>query len=556
VRGWKVVFAGSLALQLLGARAVLAQFENDPEEACRTIHAFDRRPSPDALALALKRVGTGRRGLDLGVFVPSEVADIFSREKNLVEAPPGPPAPPAGSQWTFSAEIAQALAGSSKAGKIRALALDHDLLTVKAARILASSPNLGAVESLSLSDTGATAAVLHELLAPGAFPALTTLDLSGNRLRPADLRELAARLAERKVRRLVLGRHGDWESLRQGDPRGAAMLSRSSASAAALAQIAATSSLSKLDFSDEPLGLAELEALFDAARPAPLEIATGAPFGRFSPRQLQALAARDPEGRITLSIQDLTTSPAAVRALDRSGLLARTVALAVTCGDACARLLARSANTTRLRGLELHCDQTAPFTVKTAKALSSATGLPALHKLALGADVEICEQGGIGLDGLHALLKAPFVGQLESVRFEDQGFGDVGYLELAKAKSLGALKELAASEWEPFLTPEVARWLLRDGPLASRLEVLRIASEGQVPIANLIGPFDAPKLRVFQIGPTDGSPEDWRRFVRAPWVARLQVLSTATVQLDESAPGPDDLAKVLQKRMAPDACFF
>jgi hypothetical protein len=557
VRGWKVVWASALAWQLLGARAVFAQFESDPEETCRTIHAFDRDPSPDRLRAALKRLGTqGRTSLDLGVFVPSELAAIFSREKNFAEAPPGAPAPSPGTQWTLTADVARTLAGSSKASDVRALALDHDVLTVKTARILASSPNLGAVTSLSLWDTGLTAAVLRELLAPGAFPALATLDLSGNRLRPADLRELAARLAERKVRRLVLGRHADWTGLRQGDPPGRPMLSRSSEAAAALAQVAATPSLTALDLSDEPLGLAELEALFQVSRPGSLEIATAAPFGRFPQRQLQALAALDPQGRITLSIEDLTTSPAALRALDRSGLLARTVALAVTCGDACARVLARSTNTTGLRDLELDCDQNAPFTVKAAEALSRAAGLPALRKLGIGADVEICEQGGIGIDGLHALLRAPFVSQLESLRLEDQGLGDAGLLELAKAKNLGALKELAASEWEPFLTPEVARSLLRDGPLASHLEVLRVASEGQVPIANLVGPFDAPRLRVFQVGPTDGSPEDWRRFVRAAWVDRLQILSTAMVRLDESDPGPDDLAKILRKKMAPDACFF
>jgi hypothetical protein len=552
--GRKVVWAVMGTLLARGAGEARADFPRDLAQDCRTISAFDGAPSQEALRKALARVGAnGRTRLDLSGPV-EDATPAPSEDDGIRPTSSAPRLPPR--RWTLSPEAARAIADAPTMGKATALVLDHDLIAAQAARFLASSPRLGAIESLSLRDTRMTAAALHELLAPGAFPALAALDLGGNRLRPADLRELAARLAERKVRRLSLGRHSDWDWRFEGVQHGKPMLSRSAEAAAALAQVAATPGLATLDLADEPVGYAELEALFQISRQESLEIVTAAPFGRFSRKQMEGLAALDPQGRLTLSIVDDSDSPAALRALERSGLLAKTVALEVVCGDVCARLLARSANTARLRELVLSCEENVPFTRATAEALSKAVGLGSLRKLALFNEVELCKAEGIGGGGLRALLKAPFAPQLESLRLEDQGLGSAGYLELAKAKRLAALKELLASEWEAFMTPEVARWLLRDGPLAPHLEVLRLGSEGQISIANLPGTFDAPRLRVLEIQPTTGSIEEWHRFVGAPWLRKLQILRTDVVQLDEAEPGHDELAKDLKKSMAPGACFF
>jgi hypothetical protein len=88
---------------------------------------------------------------------------------------------------------------------VKELLLDRFPMTVKAAAALAASPHLGALESLSLSNAQVTGPVLHELLAPGALPGLVELDVTNNRMKAADLEELAARLAGRKIRRLLIG---------------------------------------------------------------------------------------------------------------------------------------------------------------------------------------------------------------------------------------------------------------------------------------------------------------------------------------------------------------
>jgi hypothetical protein len=96
-----------------------------------------------------------------------------------------------------------------------------------------------------------------------------------------------------------------------------------------------------------------------------------------------ALAALDPEGHISFAVSDVGSKVTTLRALDQSGLLARFVSLEVSCGDACARVIAGSKNVGRLRKLAFWCEAGVSFTKASAVALSRAAGLGGLRDLSL-----------------------------------------------------------------------------------------------------------------------------------------------------------------------------
>jgi len=228
----------------------------------------------------------------------------------------------------------------------------------------------------------------------------------------------------------------------------------------------------------------------------------------------------------------------------------------VTCGDACARILASSTHTKRLRELAFSCSDHENFasTKATAIAIARSTGLRALRKLLFINDVEICQDSGIGGAGLRALLKAPFAGQLESLTLSDQGLNDADWVALANAKSLVALKELDASEYEYILTPATTPALLRDGALATHLEVLRLQTEGTLDPKELVGGFKMPKLRVLELPGIGGSMRDLMRLARAPGWGNIRVLSLSAQVNDDSRP-TDPFFKELRKHLPADVCL-
>jgi hypothetical protein len=526
--------------------------EVDLERNCSTItlgHSRSLQELNRALALAGSR---GKTRLDLGpppypMAAPGQTG-------------PGPDGyrmlPPP--KWTKPVDAARAIAAAKTMAGVKQLVLDGFPLSVEAARILAASPHVGALQSLSLAGAHLNGAVLHELLAPGTFPALVELNVTNNRFKTADLQELAARLAARKLQRLIIGARKEktvspfHETVWSEDP-GKGVLPRDATAIEALARIAATPSLTALGFSDEPLGLPLLQALLGTGRKQPLEIATMG-LAELSGKQLATLAGLDPEGRIAFSMSDLEIEAADLRDLDRSGLLARITTLQLHCGDACIRTLARSTHAGRLRQLLIGCEENVSFTKATALALARATGLPALREIAFLNEHEQCKESGIGNDGLRAVLKAPVAGQLESLTLVYQGLDDAGYVALARATALGALKELIILEDGSILTAATTKAFLRDGALASHLEVLRLQNEAAGwPVADLAQGLKMPKLRVLELPAATAPMRDWLRIARAPGWEHVQVLS-----IQPSVEGEQPEAKFfgeLRKHLPADACL-
>lgn len=516
------------------------------ERECKSVVSGD--PSSKALAAALARVGSqGTTRLDL------TVRDQDDTPHENGEAQP-PPKLAASREWKKPLDAARAIAGAKSMAGARELVLDRFPLTVETARVLAASPNLRALEALSLRRTQVTAPALRELLAPGAFPALAELDLTNNGLTPADLQELAKILADRKLRRLSLGvdRSGLPGYLKEALPRGTATRD-------GLVRIAAARGLAELNLNDEPIGFATLEALLKTGRTQPLDIETQG-FPKLSAKQLGALAALDPEAHVTFSISSFEIDPGQLRAFDKSGWLAKLSSLEVNCGDACARILAGSKHADKLRELSFGCggdDTNYAFTKAAAIALSRATGLSALRRLHIINDVEVCQEAGIGGAGLRALLKAPFAAQLESLTLDDQGLNDVDYIALANAKSLGALKELVATEYESILTPTTTPALFRDGALAGHLEVLRLRTEGSLGpevMAKLVKGIKMPKLRALELPNMLVPMRDLMRFARTPGLEQVRVL-VVLPQLSDGDGSLDKFWTELGKHLAPGACF-
>ncbi len=200
--GWAA--AASIGLVLAAPQALADppdRLRSDPERRCRTIRAFEFDATAQGLKEALARAGSGgRTRLDLDLdMMPAVPADATDDPKT--GAPPQKRLP----RWTKSLDAARTIAAAKTIAGVKELLLDRFPMTVKAASALAASPHLRGLESLWLSNAQVTGPVLHELLAPGALPGLVELDVTNNRMKAADLEELAARLAERKIRRLLLG---------------------------------------------------------------------------------------------------------------------------------------------------------------------------------------------------------------------------------------------------------------------------------------------------------------------------------------------------------------
>jgi hypothetical protein len=541
----RFVGVGSVAViaATLTSGPARARKTTELESDCRTVVSGD--PSSKALAAVLARIGSeGKTRLDL------TVRDEEDRPHENGEAHP-PPRLVASREWKKPADAARAIAGAKTMASAKELVLDRFPITVETARILAASPNLRNIEVLVIRRTGVTAPALRELFAPGALPALVELDLTNNGLKAADLQELAARLLERKVKRLALGvdRGPLPDYLKTA-------LATDAATREALARVAATPSLTNLVLNDEPIGFATLQALLETGRKQPLDVETSG-FPKLSAKQLATVAALDAAGHVTFSISSLEIDPGRLRAFDKSGFLAKLSSLEVNCGDACARILAGSSHTERLREISFSCgggETDYPFTKATAIALARSTRLPALRRLLLFNDVEICQAEGIGDAGLRALLKAPFAGQLESLTLHYQNLDDAGYVALAKATSLGALKELDASEYEYILTPATAPALLRDGALARHLEVLRLQTEGNLEPKLLAKGIKMPKLRVLELPAVSGSMPDLMRVARAPGWGNVRVLSLSG-QVDDDDRPIDPFLKELRKHLPADVCL-
>ena len=537
-------FVGVGSVVVMAATAagpVRARETADLERDCRTVVSGD--PAPKALDAAVARAGSeGKTRLDLSV---------TDQEDTRHENGDGNPLPRlvASRTWKKPLEAARTIAGAKAMAGVKELVLDRFPITAETARVLAASPNLRGLEVLSLRRAQVTGAALRELLAPGALPALVELDLTNNGLKAADLQELAARLTERKLRRLAIG-------VDRGRLPGylKAALGSDAATRDALARIAATPSLTALELNDEPIAIATLEALLQTGRTQPLDVETSG-FPKVSAKQLAALAALDPDVHVTFSISDLEIDPGRLRAFDKSGWLAKVSSLEITCGDACARILAGSTHTKRLRELSFACSDQGNFaaTKGTAIALARAA-LPALRRLLFLNDVEICQQSGIGGAGLRALLKAPFAGQLESLTLDDQNLNDADYVMLANAKSLGALTELVASEYESILTPATSPALLRDGALATHLGVLRLQTEGTLDPKELVKGLKMPKLRVLELPGIGGSMRDLMRVARSPGWGNIRVLSLSAQLNDDDRP-TDPFFKELRKHLPADACL-
>ena len=519
------------------------------EQDCRTISAFDYDPTPRELNQALARAGSnGRTRLDLGLSLITRAAG--GRQADTGEYPMLPLP-----TWIRPLDAARAIAAAKTMAGVKELVLDGFPLTAEAAGLLAASVNLGALEVLSLSRARVTGPALHALLAPGALPALVELDLTNNPLKAADLDELAARLAERNLRSLKLGasNKGYHDTPIKRFPHDAAAL-------AALARIASAPSLATLGLGNERIGFAELEALLEAKRVQPLEIEiAGLP--NLAERQLAALAALDPDLHVTFAVADLGIKPALLRALAQSGLLGKVSALGLRCGDACAQTIARSSHAGHLRKLDFGCEENVAFSWKTGAALARATSLSALRELSFENDIEGCKADGLGAKGLRFLIGAPFAGQIEALTFVDQGLNGTGFIALAQATSLTALKRLAAMEEETILTPDNVRLLFRDGALASHLEVLRLSNESNanLPLAELAKGLRMPKLRVLELPfTTPPSLREWLRLVRAPGWREIRVLSvprgSPPAEGDE-ARSSDRLLREIRDHLAPDACL-
>jgi hypothetical protein len=456
--------------------------------------------------------------------------------------------------------LKNALARVGSNGRTR-LDLDRFPLSIETARLMARSPNLAALQSLSLADARVTGPMLKELLVPSAFPALVELDLTNNRFGPADLEALAAVLAGRGIRRLVLGPRQAMPSvdsegrLQVDEGRGLAL--KQAGALEALARIAATPSLTVLDLREEKLGVAGVEALLKVTRSSPLEIATRTP-ASLSRKHMDEVAALDPAGRISFATAELDIGAGALRALDASGLLAKISTLDVNCGDACAKIIAKSPRAGRLREIVFGCEENTPFTKDTAVALAHASALGSLRRLVFLNDVELCKAGGIGAAGIRALAGAPFARSLESLVLEDQNLDNEGWAALANSASFASLKELAGSEWEPFLTRAAARSLLRDGPLAKHLEVLRLMAEGQGwPVEELAKGLKMPKLRVLELPSGEGAGKAWMGFARHPGTHRLEVLN---IEPSFDSSGDDDAARkqfqaLLRKNLPAGVCL-
>ena len=485
-------------------------------ERCRTavpLWAGEPPPTVAALAEALAKVDAGKTAVDLGISTDASVPDPVSRRK-----------------WPSPDEAARVIASTKTLHRIKRLVLDGFPLTPEAARALAGSPHLAALEELSLVDAHVTGPVLHELLAPGAFPALVALDLGGNRFKDTELEALATLLAGRHLRRLGMGArtwHVSTPTMPDVGAAAKARLPHTLAGAATLARVAATPTLELLELGVEPLAAADLEALLRTERKQPLEIATPA-LARATRKQMAVLAALDSVGPLVFAMAGTSIGASSLRALEASGLLAMVTSLQVDCGDTCAQVIARSKNTARLRELIFGCNDDTQSSDATYRALAHADGLSALRTLAFHADAELCQgAGGVGRTGLAALLKASFAPRLESLTLNELGLGDAGYALLARTKALPALKELLISEEDDVISPATAVALVRDGPLAHQLEVLRILSEGwQWPIATVANSIRMPKLRVFELSPgAAGEEQDWLRLAHAPGLRSVETIS-------------------------------
>ena len=232
--------------------------------------------------------------------------------------------------------------------------------------------------------------------------------------------------------------------------------------------------------------------------------------------------------------------------------------LELSCGDACARIIAGSKNVARLRKLVFWCDGGVSFTKASAVALARATGLGGLRDLSFCGDGELCEGfAGIGPEGMRALLAAPFAGQLERLRLESQNLNGAAFVALAKATSLGALRELQVLEDDPILTAGNIGLLFRAGALASHLEVLRLQNESASgwPIAELAKGLKMPKLRVLELPSAHGSLREWLKLGRAPGWQQVRTLSISP-EIEGDQIGGDQVVKELRAHMAPDACVI
>ena len=152
------------------------------------------------------------------------------------------------------------------------------------------------------------------------------------------------------------------------------------------------------------------------------------------------------------------------------------------------------------------------------------------------------------------LLKAPVAGQLESLTLCYQGLDDAGYVALARATSLGALKELIILEDGSILTAATTTAFLRDGALASHLEVLRLQNEAAGwPVADLAQGLKMPKLRVLELPAATAPMRDWLRIARAPGWEHVQVLSIQPAVEGEQTE--DRFFGELRKHLSADACL-
>jgi hypothetical protein len=155
------------------------------------------------------------------------------------------------------------------------------------------------------------------------------------------------------------------------------------------------------------------------------------------------------------------------------------------------------------------------------------------------------------------LLTAPFAGQLERLRLENQSLAGAAVVALARATSLGALKELYVVEDDPILTAANAGVFFRDGALASQLEVLSLQNESDDswPIAELAKGLKLPKLRVLELPSAKGSLREWEKAARAPGWQQVRVLSIYA-KIDDGEQVVRKVRKELRAHMAPDACVL
>jgi hypothetical protein len=496
---------------------------------CTAIRAFTGTPTLEALRTALRTAGS-RSAVRLDLHLP-----------HLSPSDEGP-AP----QWKAPLEAARALAGSPASEAITELVLDGFPLSAEAARVLARSPHLGGVRTLSVGDTIFTSEALRELLAPGAFPALVELDLLHNGFDAADLNALAAGLAGRRIRRLAIGAGLEL------DQRGALD---------ALARIAAVPSLVTLDFGETKLGFAGVKALLGVARTTPLEIVTKTP-ASLSRAHMDEAAALDPRGLVSFATAAFEVGQAGLRTLDASGLLAKITTLQLTCGDACVALLAKSARTGRLRELVVWGGDDEHLSKAAGEALAHATALGALRSLAFIQDSEGSSSPGIGAAGVRALARAPFARALETLALFDQNLDDAGWEELAGTSAFPSLKELRGDDVELKLTTAAARLLLRTGPLAGHLEVLRFPTDSSgFPLGELAKGLGMPRVRVLELPGVAGTKRAWMAFARSPGAQRLEALS---IRANVDPGGEDEnedkafraeLSAALRKSLGPKVCL-